>query len=169
MVKPYSSRAKGRSLQDLLDIVCAQYKAKGVANINPVPVPYKRVRNYKGKLWVGCYAGKSTVDYVGVTCSGRAVAFDAKMTSLPTRVDLGDSHFPKHQRDFLRWYDKAGNIAFLVVEFVALGEIYRLPISPVLQYLDAGNASFPLERVISAGLRLRSSRGVVLDILSGIE
>ena len=169
MTKPYRSRAKGSGLQDMLDMVCLQYYAKGMANINFVPTPYRRVSNYKANLWIGCYSGQSTVDYVGITKSGKAVAFDAKETQLDTRVDLSKTHFPKHQREFLRWYDRAGHVAFLVVEFVALNEFYRVPIGPVLRHLDAGHASMPLALVRSTGHKLKSCRGIILDILEGIE
>ena len=138
-MSPSSRANRGKRLQDLLDMVCVQYRNKGLARIEPVPVPYKHVRNYRGTLWIGCYAGKSTVDYIGITAGGRAIAFDAKQTSLPTRVDLSESHFPEHQRDLLRWYERAGHIAFLVVEFTHLNETYRVPIRPVLMHLDSGH------------------------------
>lgn len=164
-----SSRAnRGRRLQDLLDMVCEQYKRKGIANINPVPVPYKRVRNYRGNLWVGVYTGKSTVDYVGITAGGRAVAFDAKQTDIATRVDLSPTHFPEHQREFLVWYDCAGHEAFLVVEFTQLHEIYRVPISPVIMYLALGHSSLPIAMVREVGTQLYSDRGILLDVLAGI-
>ena len=160
---------RGKSLQDLLDSVCVQYRRAGIANINPVPVPYKRIGVARANQWVGVYAGKSTVDYVGITRSGHALAFDAKATELKTRVDLAESHFPSHQREFLNWYDQAGHLAFLVVEFKALREIYRIPIRPVLHYLSEGHASLPLTIVRTCGVQLGSGRGVLLDILAGIE
>jgi len=163
-----SKANRGRRLQDLLDIVCEQYKRKGLAQINPVPVPYKRVGGLKGPRWIGVYAGKSTVDYVGITAGGRAVAFDAKQSDKPTRVDLSESHFPQHQRDFLAWYDRAGHAAFLVVEFVKLKEIYRVPIREVLAQLE-DHSSLPIALVRSVGTPLRSARGILLDVLAGIE
>ena len=168
-MSPSSRANRGKQLQDLLDMVCAQYKNKGLARIEPVPVPYKHVRNFRGTFWIGCYSGKSTVDYVGITAGGRAIAFDAKQTSLPTRVDLSESHFPEHQRDFLRWYERAGHMAFLVVEFAQLNEIYRVPIRPALVHLDLGHSSLSLKLIRDVGVRLASARGIMLDVLAGID
>ena len=139
----YSNR--GKVLETKVEITNQQNLHQNKALVQKIPTPVKvlNVNERSGKL-TGFYETKSTVDYLGVH-EGHAVAFDAKETKVETRFDL--SNVKDHQYTFLSSWDANGGIAFLIVEFTELEEVYYLPYELLDNYwqnaLKGGRKSIP--------------------------
>ena len=87
------------------------YQRRGLACVQKVATPAGMTK--RGDF----YRARSTVDFLGVM-DGQAVAFDAKSVKVPR---LPHKNVHAHQRQFLLDWDRAGGVAFLLVNFDELG------------------------------------------------
>src|SRR5579875_38202 len=118
-----SQANRGMAFEYLIEYTNRQYQAKGIAVIQKIPTPVKMIR--RGAQIVSAFPErKSTVDFIGVA-GGRAIAFDAKSTRLYTRFPHGN--IEQHQYEFLWEWQTQGGIAFVLVEFSTLHEVYVMP------------------------------------------
>lgn len=156
---------RGASFESLIEFANNQYAAKRIALIQKVATPWKVIR--QGKKIISAFPEKkSTVDFIGVSM-GRAIAFDAKST-LETRFPL--SNIEQHQIDFLERWQRQNGIAFFLIEFAKLHEVYYLSFDEVKTWWDGmenGRKSIPYE-YFRMCRRVEQGR-VVLDYLAEIE
>ncbi len=160
-----SLAGRGSAFETLLEYSHAAYARKRLAVIQKVAVPVKltRERAAQGRGFVGYFAGKSTVDFVGVYRDGRGVALDAKSTRLKTRISWDESHFPHHQQDFLRAWAKQGGLALILVEFSLLNRYFAIP----FEAWEAHQApSWTVAQCETWGRAVQSGRGCPLDYLA---
>ncbi len=160
-----SLAGRGSAFEELLEMSHAAYTRQHLAVIQKVSVPVRltRERAAQGRGFVGYYAGKSTVDFVGVYRDGQGIALDAKSTRLKTRVSWDESHFPRHQQDFLRAWGHQGGLALILVEFSLLDRYFAIP-------FDAWDAhqgpSWTIPECELWGHAVQAGRGCVLDYLA---
>ena len=129
---------RGMDLEEKLENLHKEYKYTEKAVVQKIPTPVKVLNMAGGKIRNGYYAEKSTVDYLG-TYQGRAIAFEAKETSVETRFDL--SNMKDHQFYFLDHWQNQGAISFVIVSFTSLNEIYYMPFELLDKYwmqMEAG-------------------------------
>jgi recombination protein U len=160
-----SLAGRGSAFEELLEYSHRTYANKHLAVVQKVAVPVKltRERAAQGRGFVGYYAAKSTVDFVGVYKDGRGVALDAKSTRLKTRIKWDESHFPRHQQDFLRAWARQGGLALILVEFSVLGRYFAIH----FEVWDAHQApSWTVEQCATWGHLVQSGRGCPLDYLA---
>lgn len=125
-VRPQAGR--GQAFEELLEWTHAIYRRQDRAVIQKVAVPVRLTgRRDPSGQFVGFYAAKSTVDFIGTVRGGRSVAVDAKSTRLRTRIVWDAHHFPPHQREFLAAIAHLGGLALLVVAFSALDRYFAIP------------------------------------------
>lgn len=160
-----SFAGRGRSFEQLLDLTHQVYARHHWALIQSVAVPVRltRERAAQGHGFVGYYAAKSTVDFVGVLAGGRGIALDAKSTRLKTRMAWDPSHFPLHQQRFLRQWAEQGGLALIVVEFRVLDRFFAIPIQA---WTDHPAPSWTVAQCAAWGVEVRSGRGCPVDYLA---
>ena len=139
---------RGMDLEEMIENVNKEYKFTKKAVVQKIPTPVKVLNITGGRITNGFYEEKSTVDYIG-NYKGRAIAFEAKETSVETRFDLSNMH--DHQFFFLDEWNNSGAISFVIVSFTSLNEIYYLPFELLDKYwmqMEAGGRkSIPYEEI----------------------
>jgi len=167
---PASHANRGQSLEQAINITNQAYRGKGLALINKVSTPIKKIRDYNGNMFLAVWERKSSVDYQGAY-RGRSVVFEAKSTKEATRFPL--DNLAEHQIEYLRAAEQQGAIAFVLVEFVAHAVTYLLPALYVIECWDRSlqgeRKSIPHEAVQTFGTRVHSGRGAALDYLAVID
>ncbi len=114
---------RGSYLEELVQRANAQYLKKGLARIDKFPTPIAPERVTRDGKVYGHYAGKSTVDYIGILKPGVSVCFDCKETSL-NRFPLDNIH--QHQVEYMKNIHSLGGIAFILVCFTKQNKHYRM-------------------------------------------
>ncbi|WP_018130124.1 Holliday junction resolvase RecU [Effusibacillus pohliae] len=165
---PISQANRGMDFEQLIEFANAQYLSKGWAIIQKVPTPWKVIR--RGKQIVSAFPEKkSTVDFVGVF-NGRPIAFDAKSTRERTRFEL--DQVEPHQVDFLRRWQDNGGIAFLLIEFAVLREVYAMQFRELEKWwigrMRGGRQSIPYQEIRLSCYRVEPNRGIALDYLGAV-
>lgn len=160
---------RGRPLETLIYLSAEMYKRKNQALIDKIPNAW--VVQRAGKKIVSAYPEKkSTVDFVGMLANGRPIAIEAKSTVVRTRFPL--SMLEQHQLNYLMRFAEMGGLAFVLVEFSKLREVYRLPIDYVAKYIEksaaGGPKSIPYEQITADCELIRSENGVHLHFLKNI-
>lgn len=170
MATRISPANRGRGLEMAIEHANAWYRSRGLAVVQKVPTPTKVLQDRRGSTKV--IREKSTVDFVGVVSGGMPVAFDAKSTHRP-HLPMDMLH--PHQVEFLRAWEDAGGISFLLVEICAGGAapgVYLVPF-PVLhrywlRYTGGGRASISADELADCP-QVHQGRGVALDWLAVVE
>lgn len=135
----------GTSLEARVTYAAEVFEARGVALIRKIPNPW--VVRRRGAQIISAVPVKQgrLVDYMGTVKGGRGIAFDAKSTTNTTAFRV--RNVEPHQLTFLERTQKLGGVAFLLIEFLEHGEIYRVPIEAFRSYYDeaerGGRQSIP--------------------------
>lgn len=115
---------RGSTLEELINYTNEAYRKKGLALIQKIPTPIKPVEMDKNRhITLAYFEQKSTVDYIGAV-QGIPICFDAKECNVRT-FPLQNVH--EHQVAFMREFEQQGGIAFLLISYTALNEMYYLP------------------------------------------
>lgn len=163
---------RGQDLEDLIERTNQEYVRQGQALVQKIPTPVKVLdTNYNTGRITGFYKKKSTVDYRG-TYKGYSLAFDAKETSVETRLDLGN--IATHQYTHLATHVANGGIGFLVVWFKSQDEIYYLPFELLDEYWqgmsNGGRKSIPYDEIAKEKYKIEQGKNLVLvDYLKVVE
>ena len=160
---------KGQAFERLLIHSAATYRRKNQAVIDKIPTSW--IVQRAGKRIISAFPEKkSGVDFVGIVATGRPIAIEAKSTNERTRFPL--SLIEPHQAAFLQQFHMLGGIAFVLIDFVKLGRVYRLPYCMLSEYLEAagngGRKSIPIQEIESNCDEIRSKDGIPLHFLHGL-
>lgn len=140
---------RGSTLEDLINHSNESYREKKLALIQKIPTPITPITIEKESrhITLAYFDQKSTVDYIG-TVQGIPVCFDAKECAVKT-FPLHNVH--PHQVQFMKEYEEQGGIAFLILSFTALDEIYYLPFRDLLGFWNrmeaGGRKSFTYDEI----------------------
>ena len=140
---------RGSTLEDLINHTNERYREKKLGLIQKIPTPITPVRIEKESrhITLAYFDQKSTVDYLGVI-QGVPICFDAKECAAKT-FPLQNVH--PHQIAFMSEFEEQGGIAFLILYFTALDELYYFPLSHLLRFWkrmeEGGRKSFTYEEV----------------------
>ncbi len=138
---------RGSAFEELINMTNRLYMQRGVAVIQKVPTPITpvEVNNKMHTITSAYFEKKSTVDYIGVA-QGVPLCFDAKETQAK---NLPVKNIHEHQLEFMRAFTRQGGVAFLLVSFGALNEVYFLPCGEIIRYCafakDGGRKSIPYD------------------------
>lgn len=140
-----SYKNRGLSLEDRINETLNNYKNNNLALIYKKPTPIKII-NYDNKenlITKACFLSKSTTDYNGIY-KGKYIDFEAKSTKSKTSFPL--KNIETHQIEHLKTVNKMGGVAFFIIEFSSINEIYLLTIEQFLNYIKENNKeSIPLK------------------------
>lgn len=161
---------RGSTLEDLINITNEKYREKGIGLIQKIPTPIKPVAIDQNNrhITLAYFEQKSTVDYIGVV-QGIPVCFDAKECKTET-FPIQNIH--KHQVEFMREFEKQNGIAFLIIYYTSLNEIYYLPFKKIDEFYsrseNGGRKSFRYEE-IDMEYRIETDKGVPVHYLEALS
>ncbi|USK72699.1 Holliday junction resolvase RecU [Peribacillus asahii] len=128
----------------------------------------KRLQGQK-QYKIGYYEGKGFVDFFGV-CQGRALAFEAKSTTIKTSFPL--KNINAQQVADLEFWHQLGGISFVLIQFEQQREVYILHYPDLKKWWDGAlngeRKSIPYDWFVMNCEKVKSTRGVILDYLSGL-
>jgi len=144
----YSNRGlRGSTFEELINMTNTRLRTQGLAIVEKIPTPITPVAIDKESrhITLAYFEKKSSVDYIGAV-QGIPICFDAKETRLKN-FPINNIH--RHQMEFMEDFVKQKGIAFMLVNFAALGECFFLPFEDLQPYWDAaqkgGRKSMPYE------------------------
>lgn len=140
---------RGSALEDLINHSNESYRSKKLALIQKIPTPITPVSIDKESrhITMAYFDQKSTVDYIG-TVQGIPVCFDAKECAVKT-FPLQNVH--EHQISFMREFEEQGGIAFIILSYTVLNEIYYIPFGELYRFWQrmeqGGRKSFTYDEI----------------------
>ena len=161
---------RGSTLEDMINHSNDLYREKKLALIQKIPTPITPISIDKDSrhITLAYFDQKSTVDYIGAV-QGIPVCFDAKECAVKT-FPLQNVH--EHQIRFMRQFEEQGGIAFIILHFTALDEIYYLPFRELYQFWkrmeDGGRKSFTYDE-IDHSYAIHAHRDILVHYLEMIQ
>ena len=138
---------RGSTFEEMINMTNDMYRAKGLAVVLKLPTDITPVEvdNKAHTISRAYFEKKSTVDYIGAA-QGIPLCFDAKETA---RKSLPMQNIHAHQIEFMTEFEDQRGVAFLLVRFTFVNEIYYLPFKSLKKYWDAvadgGRKSIPYD------------------------
>ena len=161
---------RGSTLEDFVNRTNEYYMEKNLALIQKIPTPITPIEIDKASrhITLAYFDQKSTVDYIG-TVQGIPVCFDAKECAVKT-FPLQNIH--PHQIQFMKEFEEQGGIAFIILYFTSLNEMYYMPFEHIYTFWkrmeDGGRKSFTYDE-IDKTLQIPIKNGVFLHFLEQLQ
>ena len=161
---------RGSTLEDMITHTNEIYREKKLALIQKIPTPITPITIEKSTrhITLAYFDQKSTVDYIGAV-QGIPVCFDAKECAVKT-FPLQNVH--EHQIRFMKEFEEQGGIAFIILHFTALDEMYYMPFRDLEKFwkrMETGvRKSFTYDE-IDKTYQIRASRDILVHYLETIQ
>ena len=164
----------GTDFEDSINESNEYYLKKGVAAIYKKPTPVQIVKvdypaRNKAKIVEAYYKTPSTTDYNGIF-KEKYIDFEAKSCK---ELNFSFERIYEHQIRHLERIDNLGGIAFLIIEFSSVDEVYILPIKLLLEKyeesLNGGRKSIPYEYIKDNGYNVKQGFNPRLDYLDAVK
>ena len=166
----FSSANRGMKFENDINLSNEYYRDKGICLITkrPTPINIVKVDYTKGAKITNAYFEKqSTTDYNGVY-KGKYIDFEAKNTKNKTSFPL--ANISAHQIEHLKQVLKHGGIAFFIIQFESLKEVYLLDASFVIHHYENGERkSIPYEVFQKEGILIKQGLNPRLYYIDAIE
>lgn len=166
----HSRGLRGSTLEELINVTNEKYREKGIGLIQKIPTPIKPVNLDKESrhITLAYFEQKSTVDYIGVV-QGVPVCFDAKECNTET-FPIQNIH--RHQVEFMKEFERQNGVAFLIIFYTRLNEMYYLPFKKLEEFYsrseNGGRKSFRFEE-IDKEYRISTNKGVPVHYLEALS
>ena len=162
-LKIYENR--GMDFEHSINVSNLYYKEINRALIYKKPTPIKIVEmdNVNKCIKKAFFEMPSTTDYNGVYKS-RYIDFEAKETLNKTSFPLSNIH--QHQIDHLRHVEQLNGIAFIIVHFKKLNEIYILDIK---DFIHLNRQSIPLSIFQGKGVLVKQEYLCPINYLDAVD
>jgi len=161
---------RGMDLEEDINLSNDYYRNNGLCLITkrPTPINVVKVDYSKGAIITNAYFEKqSTTDYNGVY-KGKYIDFEAKSTIKTTSFPL--SNISVHQIEHLKNVLKHQGIAFFIIEFAKLEEVYLLDASYVIDFYEHGERkSIPYDEFLKHGHQIKKGFAPRLSYLEVID
>lgn len=161
---------RGSTLEDMINHSNEVYREKKLALIQKIPTPITPINIEKESrhITLAYFDQKSTVDYIGAV-QGIPVCFDAKECAVKT-FPLQNVH--EHQVQFMREFEEQGGIAFIILHWTSLDEVYYIPFDELYKFWsrmqEGGRKSFTYDE-IDHNWRIGRHRDVLVHYLEMIQ
>jgi len=166
----FSYGNRGMSLEDDINISNDYYRRNGLCLVTkrPTPINVVSVDYSKGAIITNAYFEKqSTTDYNGVY-KGRYIDFEAKSTIKTTSFPL--ANISKHQIEHLKNVLFHGGIAFFIIEFAKLNQVFLLDASYVINFFEKEQRkSIPYSKIVENGFEVKKGYAPRLNYLEVID
>ena len=161
---------RGSTLEDMINHTNEIYREKKLALIQKIPTPITPITIEKSTrhITLAYFDQKSTVDYIGAV-QGIPVCFDAKECAVKT-FPLQNVH--EHQIRFMKDFEEQGGIAFIILHFTALDEMYYMPFRNLEKFwkrMEAGGRKSFTYDEIDKTYQIRASRDILVHYLETIQ
>lgn len=170
ITKKSNAANRGMDLENDINKTNEYYLDNNIALIykRPTPINIVKVDYSKGAKIVDAYFEKqSTTDYNGVY-KGKYLDFEAKSTLSLTSFPLHNIY--KHQIVHLEKVNQNTGIAFFIIEFINLNEIYFLDSKFVINYYYNGKRkSIPYEEIKNNGILIKQGFKPRIDYLKAVD
>lgn len=170
ITKKANAANRGMDLENDINKTNEYYLENNIALIykRPTPINIVKVDYSKGAKIVDAYFEKqSTTDYNGVY-KGKYLDFEAKSTLSLTSFPLHNIY--KHQIVHLEKVNRNMGIAFFIIEFINLNEIYFLDSKYVIDYYYNGKRkSIPYEDIKNNGILIKQGFKPRIDYLKAVD
>lgn len=168
--KSFSHGNRGMAFENDINETNDYYRNQGLCLVTkrPTPINVVSVDYSSGPIITNAYFEKqSTTDYNGVY-NGRYLDFEAKSTKKKTSFPL--ANISKHQIEHLKQVIKHKGIAFFIIEFSELDEVYFLDAYYVINFYENGDRkSIPYNTIKEVGKRIKKAFVPRLDYLPIIQ
>ena len=161
---------RGSTLEDMINHTNEIYREKKLALIQKIPTPITPITIEKSTrhITLAYFDQKSTVNYIGAV-QGIPVCFDAKECAVKT-FPLQNVH--EHQIRFMKEFEEQGGIAFIILHFTALDEMYYMPFRDLEKFwkrMEAGGRKSFTYDEIDKTYQIRASRDILVHYLETIQ
>ena len=161
---------RGSTLEDMINHTNEIYREKKLALIQKIPTPITPITIEKSTrhITLAYFDQKSTVDYIGAV-QGITDCFDAKECAVKT-FPLQNVH--EHQIRFMKEFEEQGGIAFIILHFTALDEMYYMPFRDLEKFwkrMEAGGRKSFTYDEIDKTYQIRASRDILVHYLETIQ
>lgn len=169
--KKHYTAHRGMSLEEDISLSNEYYLAhdKAVIYKKPTPIQIVKVdypRREAAKIVEAYYKVPSTTDYNGVY-KGYYIDFEAKETKAKT-FPFANIH--KHQIEHLKKVVHHGGIAFVIIAFTSLNEVYLVDASDMIEaYEHSTRKSMTYDAIKSVGHLIQTGFQPRLDYLKIID
>ncbi|MCD8195024.1 MAG: Holliday junction resolvase RecU [Coprobacillus sp.] len=161
---------RGMSLEDDINKSNEYYRENDICLITkrPTPINVVKVDYSKGARITDAYFEKeSTTDYNGVY-KGRYIDFETKNTKSKTSFPF--ANIPEHQIDHLTRVLRHGGIAFFIIEFQSLDEVYLIDASLIIErYNSRERKSLSYQEIKEKGLIIERSYNPPLKYIDAVN
>ena len=165
-----SASNRGMDLEGDINLSNEWYRDNNIALVTkrPTPINIVKVDYSKGARITDAYFEKqSTTDYNGVY-KGKYLDFEAKSTKSKTSFPL--ANITKHQIIHLKRVNQHGGIAFFVIGFESLNEVYLLDSTFVIHFYEQGERkSIPYDVFKQEGILIKQGYNPRLHYLAAVE
>ena len=151
--KKHYTAHRGMSLEEDITLSNQYYLSHDIAVIYKKPTPIQIVkvdypRREAAKIVEAYYKTPSTTDYNGLY-RGKYVDFEAKETKVKT---FPFANISKHQIDHLQKIINHGGIAFVIIAFTSLNEVYLIDASHMINdYYHSQRKSITYQKIKDLG------------------
>ena len=161
---------RGSTLEDIINHTNEVYREKKLALIQKIPTPITPITIEKSTrhITLAYFDQKSTVDYIGAV-QGIPVCFDAKECAVKT-FPLQNVH--EHQIRFMKDFEEQGGIAFIILHFTALDEMYYVPFRDLEKFwkrMEAGGRKSFIYDEVDKTYQIHASRDILVHYLETIQ
>ena len=165
-----SASNRGMNLENDINLSNEYYRDHDICLITkrPTPVNIVKVDYSRGARITDAYFEKqSTTDYNGVY-KGKYIDFEAKNTKSKTSFPL--NNIEPHQIEHLKGVIHHGGIAFFIIQFQLLNEVYLLDAQYVIDYYENGERkSIPYSAFKEKGIIIKQGYSPRLYYVDAIE
>ena len=175
-LNPYSQKKKslsnanrGMDFEHAVTLSCQYYDDNNLALLSKRPTPIRVVKNdYKlGKITEAYFEKQSNTDYNGVY-KGKYIDFECKETL--SKTSLTFNNIPLHQIKHLKKVISHGGIAFFLIYFKTLDEIYMISASDMIDlYENSARKSATIESIRQKGIVIEQAYMPRIKFLEAID
>jgi recombination protein U len=149
--KNLNAANRGMDFEHAVSLSCKHYDDKQRAIITKRPTPIKIISaDYKlAKITEAYFEKQSNTDYNGVY-RGKYIDFECKETL--SKTSLSFNNIPKHQIEHLKKVIYHGGVAFFMIYFKTLDEVYIVDAKDIIELYENGERkSITYEQVKKIG------------------
>lgn len=165
-----SASNRGMNLEEDINLSNEWYKEQGIALITKRPTPINVVKvdySHGARITDAYFEKQSTTDYNGVY-KGKYIDFEAKNTKSKTSFPL--SNIEQHQINHLKQVILHGGIAFFIIQFQLLNEVYLLDASFVIHFWEKEERkSIPYDVFLKDGIIIKQGYNPRLYYIDSVE
>ena len=169
--KKHYTAHRGMSLEEDISLSNQYYLSHDIAVIYKKPTPIQIVkvdypRRESAKIVEAYYKTPSTTDYNGIY-RGRYIDFEAKETKVKT---FPFANISKHQIDHLQKIINHGGIAFVIIAYTSLNEVYLIDASHMINdYYHSQRKSITYQKIKDLGHLIPQGYQPRLDYLKVVD